>query len=71
MLTLSVPVKLKNSIFEMPFIPQTLNINNLRNTDAKSINLHTIRKLAECSFKKCSCKGSVYFYRFRDIAVRR
>ena len=27
-LTLSVPEKLKNSIFEIPIIPQTLNINN-------------------------------------------
>ena len=71
MLTLSIPEKLKNPIFEMPIIPPTLNINNLRNTDAKSIKLHTIRKLAECSLKKCSCKGNVYSYRFRDIAVRR
>ena len=31
-LTLSVLEKLKNSIFEMPIIPQTLNINNLRTT---------------------------------------
>ena len=29
----------------MPVIPQNLNINNLRTTKAKSINLHTIRKL--------------------------
>ena len=50
-LTLLVPGKLKNSIFEMPIITQTLNINNLRTTSAKSINLHTIRKLAEYSFK--------------------
>ena len=27
-LILSVPEKLKNSIFEIPIIPQTLNINN-------------------------------------------
>ena len=27
-LTLSVPKKLKNSIFEIPIIPQTLKINN-------------------------------------------
>ena len=68
-LTLSVPEKLKNSIFEMPIIPQTLNTNNLRNTSAKSINLHTIRKLIECSLKKVFSKGDVYYYRFRDIAV--
>ena len=50
-LTLSVPEKLKNSIFEMPIIAQTLNINNLRTASAKSINLHTIRKLTEYSLK--------------------
>ena len=49
-LTLSVPEKLKNSIFEMPIIAQTLN-NNLRTASAKSINLHTIRKLTEYSLK--------------------
>ena len=41
----------------MPIIPPTLNINNLRNTDAKSINLHTIRKLAECSLKNVLVKA--------------
>ena len=50
-LTLSVTKKLKNSIFEMPIIPQTLNINNLWTTSAKSINLHTLRKLVEYSLK--------------------
>ena len=50
-LTLSVPEKLKNSIFEMPIIAQTLNINNLRTASAMSINLHTIRKLTEYSLK--------------------
>ena len=42
-LTLSVPEKLKNSISEIPIIPQTLNINNQRTTSAKSINLHIIK----------------------------
>ena len=51
-LTLSVTKKLKNSIFEMPIITQTLNINNLRTTGTKSINLHTLRKLVEYSLKK-------------------
>ena len=46
-LTFSIPEKLKNSIFEMPIIPQTLNINKLRTTNAKSINLQIIRKLIE------------------------
>ena len=40
----------------MPIIPQTLNINNLRTTSAKSINLHTIIKLNEYSFKKVGVK---------------
>ena len=33
----------------MPIIQQTLNINNLRTTSAKSTNLHTFRKLIEFS----------------------
>ena len=44
----------------MSIIPQTLNINNLRTTIAKSINLHTIRKLTEYSLKKLPCKGNIY-----------
>ena len=35
----------------MPIIPQTLNIYNSRTTRAKSVNLHTIRKLIEYSLK--------------------
>ena len=46
--------KMKNSILEIPRIPQTLNINNSRPTNAKSINLHTIRKLVEYSLKTFS-----------------
>ena len=50
--------KLKNLIFEMPIIPQNLNINNLRTTKAKSINLHTIRKLIKYSFKNVLQKAT-------------
>ena len=50
-LLLSVPGKLKNSTFEMPIIPQTFNVNNLKATNAKSTNLHTIRNLIEYSLK--------------------
>ena len=56
-LTLSVTEKLKNSISEMPIITQTLNINNVRTTIAKSINLHTIRKFAEYSLKNVLAKA--------------
>ena len=56
-LTLSVPEKLKNSIFEMPIIPQTLNTNNSKITIAKSINLHTIRKLIEYSLENVLIKA--------------
>ena len=56
-LNLSVPEKLKNSIFEMPIITQILNTNNLKNISATSINLHTIRKLVEYSLKKYSQKA--------------
>ena len=38
----------------MPIIPQNLNINNLRTTSAKSINLHLIKKLIEYSLKSVS-----------------
>ena len=51
LLSLSVPEKLKNSIFEISIIAQTLTINNLRTTSANSINLHTIRKLVEYFLK--------------------
>ena len=56
-LTLSVQEKLRNSIFEMPKIKQTLNINNLRTTSAKSVNLHTITKLIEYSLKNVHVKA--------------
>ena len=49
-LTLSVPEKLKNSVFEMPVIPQNVNIK-LENHKAKSINLNIIRKLIKYSLK--------------------
>ena len=52
-----VPEKLKNSIFEMPIILQTLNINNLRTTSAVPINLHTISNLIKYSFKMASVKA--------------
>ena len=41
----------------MLITPQTLNINNLRTTSAKSISLHTIRKLIEYYFKNLSVKA--------------
>ena len=47
----------KNSIFEMPIIPQTFNINNLRTTLAKSINLHAISKPIEYSLKNILVKA--------------
>ena len=45
--------KLKNSIFEIPIIPQTLRI-----TSAKSINLNIIRKL----IKKCRVKAKCFWF---------
>ena len=44
--------KIEKSIFEIPIIPQTLNIKNLRTTSARFINLHTIKKRIEYSSKK-------------------
>ena len=56
-LTVSAPEKLKNSIFEIPIITQTLNINNLKTTSAKSINLHTIKKLVEYSLRNVATEA--------------
>ena len=50
-LTLSVPGKLKKSIFEMPIITQTLHVKNLRATSVKSIILNTNRNLVKYSLK--------------------
>ena len=36
---------MKKSIFDKQIIPQTLNVNNLRTTSEKSINLYRVRKL--------------------------
>ena len=56
-LTLSVPEKLENSIFEMPIITQNLIINNLRTTSAKSTNLHTMKNLVGYSLKGVVAKA--------------
>ena len=45
----------------MLIIPQILNINTLRTKGAKSIKLHTLRKLIEYSLKYL-CKGNVESY---------
>ena len=56
-LTLSVLEKLKNSIFEISIIPQTLNITNYRTPSAKPINLDIIRKFIEFSLKSNCVKA--------------
>ena len=43
--------KLKNSIFEVPVIPQTYNFNNKRTATVRYINLSVNRKLIEYSKK--------------------
>ena len=48
-LTLLVQKKFKNSIFEITIIPQTLNVNNLRTTIAKFINLVIFTELIKYS----------------------
>ena len=50
-LSLSVAQKLKNSIFQMPIITQTLNINNLRTTSAKSIDPTPLENLLNVVWK--------------------
>ena len=65
-LTLSVLEKSKNSIFEIPVILQSLNINNQRTTCTKSISLDITGKLIEYSLKKF-CKFDVYFVVFKIL----
>ena len=60
----SIPEKLKNLIFEIPIIPQTLIINNYRSASAKSISSDVIRKHIEYSGE-----GNVYPYFFWNIAI--
>ena len=69
-LMFSVPERLENSVFVTRIIVKTLNINKQRTAAAKSISLHTIKRLIKYSLKRVLCKGSVYFYRFRDISVQ-
>ena len=70
-LTLSVWEKLRISIFKMPIITKTLNINKMRTTSVEDIKLHSIRKLFEYSLKHFMSKDNVYSSRFRDIALSR
>ena len=39
--------KIEKLVFEMPIILQTLNINNLRTTNANSNSLHTLRSVID------------------------
>ena len=55
---------------EMSITPQTLNISNLRPVQSLSTCIW-LESLYRIFFRKRSCKGSVYSYRFRDIAVQR
>ena len=55
-LTLSIPGKLKNLIFGILIVLQTLNINNKRTTSTCSINLNIIRKFIEYSLKDACLK---------------
>ena len=48
---------MKNLIFEIPVIPQTLNINKQKTESAKSISLDIIGKLIEYFFKKGNVKA--------------
>ena len=70
-LSLSVLEKLKISIFKMPIITKTLNINKMRTKSAEAIKVHSIGNLFEYSLKHFVSKGNVYSSRFQDITVRR
>ena len=60
-LTLSIPEKLKNTIFEIPIIPHILNMKSCRTTSAKSINLDIIKKFIEYSSKHFHVKAIFTF----------
>ena len=50
---------MKNLIFEISIIPQTLNITNYRTPSGKPINLDIIRKLIEFSLKS-NCVNAMF-----------
>ena len=66
-LSLSVLEKLKISIFKMPIITKTLNINKMRTKSAEAMKLHSIRKLFEYSLKHFVSKGNVYLPVFKIL----
>ena len=70
-LILSVPEKFKNLIFEIPIIPQTLNISNQRTTSARSIILDIIRKLIEYSLKNFLLKTMFNLIVFEILLFKR
>ena len=54
----------------MPTIVEIVNINNLRTTSAKSISLHTIRKLIEYSFKNVTVKAMFSLTDFKILLFK-
>ena len=63
----SLQENLKNTIFEMPIIPQILTINNRRTTRGKVISLHTLRNLIEY-MSTCWClKESQHYDPFSGV----
>ena len=55
--TFSVPEKFLKLVFEMPMIPKTWNINNVRTKSSKTINWYTIRKLLQYFLKNFLVKA--------------
>ena len=66
--TLSVTEKCKTLIFKMPIITQILNNNNLITPRAKAINLLTIRKIVEYSFKN-GVQKAMFIFRVSEILL--
>ena len=56
-LSFSIPKKLKKLIFEISIIQQNLDINNLRNTSSKYVDIKTTRKLIEYYLKSVGIKA--------------
>ena len=56
-LSFSIPKKLKKLIFKISIIQQNLDINNLRNTSSKYVDIKTTRKLIEYYLKSVGIKA--------------
>ena len=62
---------MKNSIFEIPLIAETLNVKYLKTASAKSINLNIIRKLIKYSLNKTLLEAMLTLNVLQDSVITR